>query len=77
MTEYAMSKAAGEILCADMARSMDRVRVLMERLPRLPTDQTTSLIQVNDAGVSPLSVMLPIVRKMHQLRLVEVRSRTA
>jgi hypothetical protein len=56
---------------------MDMVRVLMERLPRLPTDQTTSLIQVNDAGVSPLSVMLPIVRKMHQLRLVEVRSRTA
>jgi acyl dehydratase len=77
MTEYAMSKAAGEILCTEMARSLSRLRVLVERLPRLPTDQTASLIQVDDAGVSPLSVMLPIVRKMHELQFTAADSRTA
>jgi len=64
MTEYAMSKAAGEILCADIAKCLKNVRVLTERLPRLPTDQTASLIQANIAN--PLSVMLPIIRKMHE-----------
>jgi hypothetical protein len=68
MTEYAMSKAAGEILCGEMARSLSKARIVVERLPRLPTDQTASLIQTEDAGPSPLSVMLPIVRKMHALR---------
>jgi NAD(P)-dependent dehydrogenase (short-subunit alcohol dehydrogenase family) len=64
MTEYAMSKAAGEILCADIARYFRKVRVLTERLPRLQTDQTASLIQVD--SVSSLSIMLPIIRKMHE-----------
>jgi NAD(P)-dependent dehydrogenase (short-subunit alcohol dehydrogenase family) len=63
MTEYAMSKAAGEVLCADIARFMPRVRVITERLPRLPTDQTASLIRAKSAN--PLEVMLPIIRKMH------------
>jgi NAD(P)-dependent dehydrogenase (short-subunit alcohol dehydrogenase family) len=64
MTEYAMSKAAGEVLCADIARFMPRVRVITQRLPRLPTDQTASLIRAKSAN--PLEVMLPIIRKMHQ-----------
>ena len=62
MTEYAMSKAAGEILCAEIAQYMPKVRVLTERLPRVPTDQTASLIPVKNA--SALSVLLPIIRKM-------------
>ncbi len=62
LTEYAMSKAAGEILCAEIAKYLPKVRVLSERLPRIPTDQTASLIPVDSA--SALSVMLPIVRKM-------------
>jgi NAD(P)-dependent dehydrogenase (short-subunit alcohol dehydrogenase family) len=64
MTEYAMAKAAGEILCADIARNFKKVRMLTERLPRLSTDQTASLIP--SSSVSSLSVMLPIVRRMHQ-----------
>jgi NAD(P)-dependent dehydrogenase (short-subunit alcohol dehydrogenase family) len=64
MTEYAMSKAAGEILCTDIAKYLPKVRVLSERLPRIATDQTASLIPVESA--SALSVMLPIVRKMHE-----------
>jgi hypothetical protein len=62
LTEYAMSKAAGEILCTDIAKYLPKVRVLSERLPRLPTDQTASMIPVDSA--SALSVMLPLVRKM-------------
>jgi NAD(P)-dependent dehydrogenase (short-subunit alcohol dehydrogenase family) len=64
LAEYAMSKAAGEILCREIARSLPKVRVLTERLPRIPTDQTASLIPVK--GASALAVMLPIVRRMHE-----------
>jgi NAD(P)-dependent dehydrogenase (short-subunit alcohol dehydrogenase family) len=63
LTEYAMSKAAGEILCKEIARYLPKVRVLTERLPRMPTDQTASLIPVK--GTSALAVLLPIVQKMH------------
>jgi NAD(P)-dependent dehydrogenase (short-subunit alcohol dehydrogenase family) len=64
MTEYAMSKAAGEILCADIARTVKGVRVHTERLPRLRTDQTSTLSQINVS--SSVSVMLPIIRKLHE-----------
>jgi acyl dehydratase len=65
MTEYAMSKAAGEILCADMQTYLRGVRILVRRLPRLMTDQTSSLVPVKTAD--PLPVMLPIVREMNQV----------
>jgi hypothetical protein len=63
MTEYAMSKAAAEVLCADLATYLPNVRILAERLPRVLTDQTAGLGpgEVED----PLAVMLPIVRAMH------------
>ncbi len=60
MTEYAMSKAAGEILCTDLVRSFKGLNILVERLPRLPTDQTATLVPVKTE--SALDVMLPIVR---------------
>lgn len=62
MTEYAMAKAAGEMLCADLARADARIRVIVERLPRMLTDQTATTMPVKTA--SPLDVMLPIVRRM-------------
>jgi acyl dehydratase/NAD(P)-dependent dehydrogenase (short-subunit alcohol dehydrogenase family) len=62
MTEYAMSKAGGEILCRDIAQYLPKVRILSERLPRVATDQTASLMSPAD---SALSVILPIVRKLH------------
>lgn len=62
MTEYTMSKAAAEILCADMQLYLPGARVLTRRLPRLPTDQTASVAQVETAD--PIQVMLPIVREM-------------
>ena len=63
MTEYAMSKAAGEILCADISRYRRGVRILTHRIPRVSTDQTASLVPVETSDA--LSIMLPIVRQMH------------
>jgi acyl dehydratase len=65
MTEYAMAKAAGEVLCADIQTFESPGRILVRRLPRLPTDQTASL--VNIATAEPISVILPIVREVHAI----------
>jgi hypothetical protein len=63
-TEYAMSKAAGEILCADLQRYHPRLRIVTRRLPRLPTDQTLSLIP--ESMADSIAVLLPIVREVHR-----------
>jgi acyl dehydratase len=65
MTEYAMAKAAGEVLCADIQRFESPGRILIRRLPRLPTDQTASLINI--ATAEPISVILPIVREVNAI----------
>ena len=62
MTEYTMSKAAGEILCADMMRIIPGVKIVTHRLPRLPTDQTSSVVQ--SVTADPVAVMLPLIREM-------------
>jgi len=59
MTEYAMAKAAGEVLCAYINESLDPLHVTVKRLPRLPTDQTASITAVETAD--PLETLLPIV----------------
>ncbi len=62
MAEYAMSKAAGEALCAYLSRFDPRFEVVSERLPRLPTDQTASMVP-QDVG-SAESVMAAVVRRV-------------
>lgn len=62
MVEYAMAKAAGELLCAEINRFTPGIRVIARRLPRVLTDQTVSLIQRKSEDA--LEVMLPIVRMM-------------
>jgi hypothetical protein len=62
MTEYSMTKAAGEILCADMNESLSPLHVTVSRLPRLPTDQTVSITSAEAAD--PLETLLPIVREV-------------
>ena len=65
MTEYAMAKSAGEVLCADMNNHMQEMQVIVERLPRMLTDQTATTSAVETA--SALDVMRPIILKMqHQ-----------
>jgi len=66
MTEYTMAKAAGEILCADMQSFEQFGPILVSRLPRLHTDQTSAILQ--SSWVDPVSVMLPLVRELNALR---------
>ena len=62
MTEYAMAKAAGEVLCADINACLAPARVTVSRLPRLPTDQTASITPAEVAD--PVETMLPIIREV-------------
>jgi len=62
MAEYSMAKMAGEILCSYINRAHGRIHVIMDRLPRLLTDQTATLPPVKNAD--PLEIMLPIIRKV-------------
>ena len=62
MTEYAMAKAAGEILCADLSSKHANLQILAPRLPRLATDQTASvaIVETEDAA----AVLLPLLRSL-------------
>jgi NADP-dependent 3-hydroxy acid dehydrogenase YdfG len=64
LTEYAMAKAAAEILIDDLNRSYRQVSILSGRLPRLSTDQTLTLLEVPAA--SNVETLLPIVRSMYR-----------
>ncbi len=64
MTEYAMAKAAGELLCSDMKWLLPGVEVMVKRLPRLPTDQTSTLMPV--PGEESIHVLLPMILEMQR-----------
>jgi len=63
MTEYTMAKAAGEVLCADMQSFERPGPILVRRLPRLSTDQTATLFEVEPTD--SIEVILPIIREVH------------
>jgi len=59
--EYAVAKAAGEALCDQL---QDRnLQFKKPRLPRMRTDQTSSLVDIG--AVDPLPVMLEVACNMH------------
>ena len=60
ITEYAMAKAAGEILCADLMAAHRRLRIAAPRLPRIMTDQTATVPPVPAAD--PVETMLGLLR---------------
>ncbi len=60
MSEYAMAKAAGELLCHDLQARTPGLEIVVRRLERVATDQNTSLIPV--ALPSSADVMLPILQ---------------
>ena len=62
MTEYAMAKAAGEQLCADINLYVPNVHVLVRRLPKLPTDQTAGVLPERETDA--LEALLPVLRSM-------------
>jgi NAD(P)-dependent dehydrogenase (short-subunit alcohol dehydrogenase family) len=62
LVEYAMAKAAAEVLIEDINRNFKRVSVLSTRLPRLSTDQTSSVLKLSSGD--NLDALLPVVRAM-------------
>lgn len=64
MTEYAMAKAAGEVLIEEMNKTFRNVEVVCTRLPRLETDQTSSVVKVKTT--SNLDTLLPLVRDIER-----------
>jgi hypothetical protein len=67
MTEYAMAKAAAEILVEDINRAFRKVTVVSVRLPRLRTDQTASILTLSTE--SNLQALLPVVRSVSGTQL--------
>ena len=66
MAEYAMAKASGEQLCAEMNATMAPLKVVLGRLPPLLTDQTSS---VAAAGIAPsIATLLPLITETQGLR---------
>ena len=65
MTEYAMAKAAGEILCSDLGRFLPQLRIVIHRLPPVATDQTLSVTPIETA--SGLTILLPLVRDVERI----------
>ncbi|MCJ2016178.1 SDR family NAD(P)-dependent oxidoreductase [Methylobacterium sp. E-065] len=63
--EYVMAKTAGETLAATMARTIPNLTTVIERLPRVRTDQTATIFPVPAAA--PSALMLPIIRRMSSL----------
>ncbi len=59
MTEYAMAKMAGEILCADLEILYPHMGIRTERLPRITTDQTATVAAAEAAD--PIAVMHPLL----------------
>ena len=60
--EYVMAKTAGETLAATLARTLPNLRTVIERLPRVKTDQTATIFPVPAAP--PGDLMLPIIRRL-------------
>ena len=65
MTEYAMAKAAAELMINDINRTFLYVKIYCTRLPRLKSDQTNSIFQAKTG--ENLTHLLSIAREMHGL----------
>jgi hypothetical protein len=62
--EYVMAKSAAEILSAEITRSRPNIEVIADRLPRLLTDQTATVLPVESGNI--VDLLLPIVERMHR-----------
>jgi hypothetical protein len=67
LTEYCLAKLAGEALCTQLRRYLPQFEIVVERLPRVATDQTATLLPVHSEP--PLGVMLPLVRRIQAASL--------
>ena len=65
MGEYAAAKMAGEILCDFLQKANPGLTIHKPRLPRVATDQTVSLLPVENQD--PVSVLLTHLRHLRQM----------
>jgi NAD(P)-dependent dehydrogenase (short-subunit alcohol dehydrogenase family) len=65
MGEYAAAKMAGETLCDWLQKAHPAIAIHKPRLPRMATDQTVSLLPVNNQD--PVSVLLTNLRYLRQM----------
>jgi acyl dehydratase len=62
MEEYIMAKRLAEEMCSYYNQHSRKIEIVVERLPRIKTDQTSALIPL--PAEDALEVMLPLVRRM-------------
>jgi len=67
MGEYAAAKAAGETVCRYLQAKDRKLRVRIDRLPRLPTDQTASVMDVHTADI--IDVILKALTNVSGMRI--------
>jgi len=65
MGEYAAAKMAGEILCDFLQKANPGLTIHKPRLPRIATDQTVSLLPVDNQD--PVSILLPHLRELRKM----------
>jgi hypothetical protein len=63
LIEYIMAKVAGEYLCESLNAEDQSLNIIVERLPRLHTDQTMNLL--NFPSEPTFNVLLPIIKKVN------------
>ena len=64
--EYVMAKAAGEILCGYLNRSWNHIDIRHRRLPRLLTDQTSTVLPV--ATADAVAILSEVAIDLHATR---------
>jgi NADP-dependent 3-hydroxy acid dehydrogenase YdfG len=62
LVEYAMAKAAAEVMIEDINRRFRNVAIVATRLPKLSTDQTSSVLKTSTGD--NLDALLPVIRAM-------------
>jgi hypothetical protein len=65
MIEYSCSKIAGELLCDHLEKLYPKLQVYKPRLPRLETEQTLSLIKINN--IKTEKIILDSLQKFSKL----------
>lgn len=58
MAEYAMVKAAGEILCEELSKAHPTLRISSPRLPRVLTDQTATVVHISTEDATEVMMKL-------------------
>jgi NAD(P)-dependent dehydrogenase (short-subunit alcohol dehydrogenase family) len=64
MVEYAMAKAAGEVMARDLNKRLRRVQLHSPRLPRMLTDQTAGLLPSQAANA--VDILQPLLAGLFQ-----------